>query len=349
MRGSIKPISWCVCVLALWAAANPIWAQDVRGTTTQDTLHLDLDLDPISKFKLTDQNGETFSSDDLLGKVWVAQFFYIACNKCNSTYNPAMSELQKLVRGRPDLVLVSISLNEDTPEDLKRYSQRWGAEPGQWLFLTGPKDMVHDISSKSFFLGLSKENPLADPGSAIDHDPKFVLVDRQGHFRGYISGDDPTAIDRLFPAMRELAGARYSLSAFNALLNCVSTVMLVVGYLAIRRRWILAHKASMLTALTTSTLFLGSYLYYHFVVLARESPRFPGSGVVWYVYIVILLSHMILAAVVAPLAVAVAYLGLKNKLAQHVRLARWTLPIWLYVSVTGVVVYWMLYQLYPPY
>jgi protein SCO1/2/putative membrane protein len=347
MRDSIRHLICWTCALSLLAAANPIWAEDSYGSKTQDTL-LQSFVAPVAPFTLTDQDGEAFSSEKLAGKVWVAHFFYIACNKCNSTYNPAMSELQKLVRGRPDLVLVSISLNQDSAEDLKSYSERWGAEPGQWIFLTGPKDVVHDIFKKSFQLGL-KEEPLADPGSIIIHDPKLVVVDRQGFRQGYISGDNETVAQRLFRRMHQLAGARYKLSDFNAVMNFASAVLLVAGYLAIRRRFIRVHEICMLSALTASTVFLGSYLYYHFAVLAGQSPRFPGSGAVWYVYIAILLSHTILAAVVAPLAVTVTYLGLRNNLARHVWLARWTLPIWLYVSVTGVVVYLMLYQFYPPY
>ena len=107
-------------------------------------------------------------------------------------------------------------------------------------------------------------------------------------------------------------------------------------------------KACMLAALLVSGLFLGSYLYYHFAVLNGQPTRFGGEGVVRLVYLLILLSHTLLAVAVAPLALRVTYLGLRNRLGRHMALARWTLPLWLYVSVTGVVVYWMLYQLYPP-
>jgi uncharacterized membrane protein YozB (DUF420 family) len=103
----------------------------------------------------------------------------------------------------------------------------------------------------------------------------------------------------------------------------------------------------MLTALVVSTLFLVSYVYYHFGVKGGERTTFAGEGWVRPVYYAVLLSHMVLAAVVVPLALFTAYLGLRDKLPRHVRLARWTLPLWLYVSVTGVVVYWMLYHLFP--
>ena len=104
----------------------------------------------------------------------------------------------------------------------------------------------------------------------------------------------------------------------------------------------------MLSALAVSIAFLTCYLYYHLAVQRGQPTRFAGAGAARPVYPVVLLSHTVLAAVVAPLALVTTYLGLRDRLAGHVRLARWTLPLWLYVSVTGVVVYWILYHLYPP-
>jgi uncharacterized membrane protein YozB (DUF420 family) len=138
----------------------------------------------------------------------------------------------------------------------------------------------------------------------------------------------------------------------NASLNGLSGVLLVVGYLAIKRRLVTFHKASMLSALTVSAVFLASYLYYHFAIKGSVATRFAdrnpdAPAAVAYLYYALLGSHTVLAAAVAPLALVTASLGLRDRLKGHVRLARWTLPIWLYVSVTGVVVYWMLYRLYP--
>jgi uncharacterized membrane protein YozB (DUF420 family) len=107
----------------------------------------------------------------------------------------------------------------------------------------------------------------------------------------------------------------------------------------------------MLMALATSAIFLASYLYYHFVVKSAVATSFKeqwpqASDAVRYTYYAILLTHTALAAIVPVLALITAYFGLSGQLGRHVRLARWTLPIWLYVSVTGVIVYWMLYRLY---
>lgn len=137
------------------------------------------------------------------------------------------------------------------------------------------------------------------------------------------------------------------LPGVNALLNSGSAVLVMLGYRAIRSRRVTVHKTCMLSALTLSTLFLASYLYYHLVVRGGEPTRFTGEGPIRLVYFAILWSHMILAILVAPLALYAAYLGLRGRLDRHRRLARWTLPLWLYVSVTGVVLYGMLYRLYP--
>jgi putative membrane protein len=138
------------------------------------------------------------------------------------------------------------------------------------------------------------------------------------------------------------------LPSVNATLNGASACLLTLGYAAVRRRWLRLHAACMLTALGVSSVFLASYLYYHLVVRHGESTPFLGEGWVRPVYYTVLLTHMALAAVVPPLALATIYQALRSRFAQHVRLARWTLPIWLYVSVTGVLVYWMLYHLFAP-
>jgi putative membrane protein len=135
------------------------------------------------------------------------------------------------------------------------------------------------------------------------------------------------------------------LPALNACLNATSALFLLLAYRAIRRREIGRHRRLMLTAAITSAVFLVSYLTYHARV---GSVRFTGQGPVRTVYFTILISHTILAIAVLPLALRTLYLGLRRRDGQHRRIARWTFPVWLYVSVTGVVVYVMLYRLYPP-
>lgn len=131
------------------------------------------------------------------------------------------------------------------------------------------------------------------------------------------------------------------LPTLNALLNATSATLLVTGWLLIRSGRRRAHRKVMTSALACSALFLVSYLAYHARV---GSIRFPGTGTARTVYLAILLSHTLLAAAVAPLAVTAFLLARRGRFDRHRRLARWTLPAWLYVSVTGVVVYLMLYR-----
>lgn len=133
------------------------------------------------------------------------------------------------------------------------------------------------------------------------------------------------------------------LPAVNATLNGIAALCLVAGYVLIKRgQWVL-HKRCMLGALAASTLFLVSYVIYHANTGSRP---FPGQGMVRAVYFLILVTHVVLAASILPLALTTAARGLWAQYDRHVRVARWTLPIWLYVSVTGVIIYLMLYQLY---
>jgi len=133
------------------------------------------------------------------------------------------------------------------------------------------------------------------------------------------------------------------LPALNATLNATSAIFLTAGYLFIRLGRITPHKRCMLSALVTSTLFLTSYVIYHANTGSRP---FPGVGPIRYVYFSILISHVLLAITIVPLALVTARRGLRAQYDRHVKIARWTLPLWLYVSVTGVVIYLMLYQLY---
>ena len=129
------------------------------------------------------------------------------------------------------------------------------------------------------------------------------------------------------------------LPAVNATLNGTAAALLIAGYIQIRRGQIAAHRTCMLAAFTTSALFLVSYLTYHALV---GSVAVTGQGPIRTLYFTVLISHVILAALILPLALVTLRRGLRRADARHVALARWTLPIWLYVSVTGVVVYWML-------
>jgi uncharacterized membrane protein YozB (DUF420 family) len=130
----------------------------------------------------------------------------------------------------------------------------------------------------------------------------------------------------------------------NAALNAASTVLILTGFLLVRSGRRAAHRKVMLAALAVSAAFLVSYLVYHFTAPIFV---FPGAGLARVAYYVILVTHVLLAALVTPLVIVTALRALRGNFDRHRRLARWTLPIWLYVTVTGVVIYWMLYHAYP--
>ena len=131
------------------------------------------------------------------------------------------------------------------------------------------------------------------------------------------------------------------LPSINASLNAASAILLTLGYFLIRRKAVSVHKACMLSACMASIIFLVCYLTYHYF---HGTTHFPGHGAVKVFYFVILISHTILAATVPFLAGLTLYRAFRSEFAKHIAIARITLPIWLYVSVTGVVVYWMLYR-----
>ena len=133
------------------------------------------------------------------------------------------------------------------------------------------------------------------------------------------------------------------LPALNATLNGISAVFLTAGYLFIRSGRPALHKKCMLSALVASTAFLTSYVIYH---VHTGSRPFPGQGAIRIAYFSILITHVVLAVTILPLALTTTARGLRAQYPRHVKIARWTLPIWLYVSVTGVVIYLLLYRLY---
>jgi len=132
---------------------------------------------------------------------------------------------------------------------------------------------------------------------------------------------------------------------FQASMNATTTCLILVSLYFIKTGNRTNHIRFMVAALCTSTLFLISYLTYHYFA---GGLKFGGQGTIRYIYFTILITHTILAIVVPPLVLFTVWKGLKNKLDTHKKLAKWAVPIWLYVSVTGVTVYWLLYHLYPP-
>jgi|SRR5436853_1346476 len=136
------------------------------------------------------------------------------------------------------------------------------------------------------------------------------------------------------------------LPSLNAILNATSGILIVIGFILIRQRKLAAHRACMIGAVISSSLFLISYLVYH-VGFGRGVTRFAGTGWVKPFYLSILISHTILAVTIVPFVIVTLRRAGRGQFDLHRGIARWTFPMWLYVSVTGVIVYFMLYHLYP--
>jgi uncharacterized membrane protein YozB (DUF420 family)/cytochrome oxidase Cu insertion factor (SCO1/SenC/PrrC family) len=378
------------------------------------------DLGRVGSFSLTERDGRTVTRDDLRGKVWVASFVFTRCTGGCPQVAATLRQLQNAFAGCPNVLLVTFTVDpeHDNPAELRRYAEIYEADPHRWLFLTGSEKQLHDVIRNSFHLH-AEPTTGADrrPGNEFSHDTRLVVVDADGTIRGYFDGlrdtQWPDSEERFQTNLKKLRRLVNHLAfrppsylpqdmpAFNAALNAVSAVLLIAGFFFIRTRKVRLHIGCMLAALAVSSLFLTSYLYYHLAVKGGRPTRFEDEAIgapdwVRYLYLAILGTHTLLAVVVAPLAVYVAYLGRRGwrtrsdgrpacrgvpeettggppvaaaireagtatlappdtslqadgarLLGRHVRLARWTLPIWLYVSVTGVVVYWMLYRLYP--
>jgi uncharacterized membrane protein YozB (DUF420 family) len=141
------------------------------------------------------------------------------------------------------------------------------------------------------------------------------------------------------------------LPSINATLNGLATILLALGYKAIRRKDVELHKRCMISAVAVSVLFLACYLTYHFLkhqATGQGHTPFGGTGIIRPIYFALLISHVILAAVNLPMILITLYRAYKGQFEKHRRIARWAWPIWMYVSVTGVIVYFMLYHLFSP-
>ncbi|MGL4551980.1 MAG: DUF420 domain-containing protein [Gemmataceae bacterium] len=323
---------------------------------------------PVPGFRLTGRDGAAVSDADLRGKVWVASFVMTRCpdGKCPQVTR-TVRRLQDDLAGRGDVRLVTFTSDpdRDDPEELKRYADSHGADPARWLFLTGQYDQIDTLMRGVYLRGGEKK-----PGR-IDHSQKLVVVGRDGNVVGYFDGLWNSAVQDEADFERNLLRLRRAVDkslvtghpriqawmprdfpAFNAMLNALACVLLLTGYAAIKARLVPLHVACMLTTVGVSAVFLASYLFFHLVVKEGRPTRFvdqapDAPGWVSTFYAVLLLSHTVLAVAATPMALITSYLGLREKWSAHVKLARRTFPIWLYVSVTGVAVYWMLYRLYP--
>jgi protein SCO1/2/putative membrane protein len=318
----------------------------------------------VEDFSLTECHGQTVTKADLLGKPWIACFVFTRCAGPCPRVSEQMQILQDRLKGI-DVRLVSITVDPDTdsPEVLCEYAARYHADPDKWWFLTGDKETIYRLIRRSFKM-IVYEEPQQIPGFEVAHSLEIMHVDSQGVVRGrykatsdvdmarlrrVLLGKSSALDERIIRAADEAGIPSWilRLPAVNASLNGLATVLLVSGWLLIKSGRPSAHKRVMLTAFGVSMAFLACYLTYHQQLqhyTGSGSRKFTREGPIRTIYYSILISHVVLAALVPFLASATIYRGLTNQFERHKKLARITFPIWLYVSVTGVIIYFILYH-----
>jgi len=313
------------------AAAVQVWNRKAGSARAPD-------------FRLTDRTGQGVSRRSLLGQVWVAEFIFTRCEySCPKMYSAMDAVLRKVPEAR--YVSFTVDPEHDTPEPLAKKVPTLGVDHAEWHWLSGASREEMQRIAHGFV------RPASTGKEEIVHSERFFLIDRYGRLRAsypvidaYTLVRDEQVMARLEADLRQVLAEPYfpvtRLPSVNACLNATSFVLLITGLVCIKAKRVGAHKAAMLSALTVSAIFLVSYLTAHYYL---GSTRYEGQGWTRPLYFSILLSHTILAGVVAILAPLTVFRAFREQIERHKALARWTFPIWLYVSMTGVVIYFMLY------
>lgn len=321
----------------------------VNGTPSQERAGQDLGSlgFDLGSFRLTERSGRVITEADLASRVWVASFIFTRCPLSCPKITTIMSGLQKKFAGtNVQLVSISVDPDRDTPQALAAYADGFSADKDRWWFLTGPKAEVYELIKNRFKLGIEQAagNDLPPGTEEISHSSRLALVGPGNKVIGVFDSNDPEALTKLVAQAKSRSSPSWvrQLPVLNATLNSACAVLLVLGWTMIRLGRVRGHAVCMATGVIVSALFLTSYLVYHY---HAGSVPFRGTGPIRIAYFTILLSHTVLAAAVVPFIVLTIVRALRRDFVRHARIAQITLPIWLYVSVTGVVIYLMLYQL----
>ncbi len=338
----------------------------------------DARFDVAPDFSFTTANGELLTRADLAGAPWIAVPFFVRCTgPCPSITRDLRSRLYDDLSGtQVRIVSFSVDPELDTAEELASYVAGLDIDARRWTFVTAPTEAaMHAFLNEGLKLPVQRAEGETDPGQAVVHGTRLALVDSSGQIAGWYEvadpseGASPIPLDEadailegryglLLARARELAGLEYvwppqrasRIPLINASLNGTAFVLLVLGIVAIKAGRKGLHERLMKLAFLVSAAFLACYLYYHFVVLPISGgpTKYNGTGVVKTLYLVMLLSHIVLAVVNLPMVLRVLWLARKEDWPAHRRLAKWTFPIWAYVSLTGVLVYLVLYPFNPP-
>ncbi len=315
-------------------------------------------LGELPPFELVERDGRRVTREDLLGKPSLFAFFFTRCSGPCPALTGQMRRAQEELTGTDArLISVSVDPGHDTPEVLSAYARSFTADPARWWFLTGEEPAIYHLMRAGFALAVERGDlPDEDDvmGMQVTHATRLVALDGAGRIRGYYDGESDAGRAAAVARVRALAGGPLRsispLPKLNAILNATAAGLLVLGLIAVLRGKKHLHGKLMGAAFAVSCVFLASYLYYHLVVIpAQGGPiAYRGQGGLRTLYLVILATHVVLAIVNLPLVLRVLYLARRGRWEAHRRLGWITWPIWMYVSVTGVVVYLMLYPWNPP-
>jgi protein SCO1 len=304
----------------------------------------------LPAFQFEERSGRAVRNADFAGRVWIASAIFTRCPLSCPRITSVMKSLQGKLEGTGvRLVSVSVDPDHDTPGVLSDYSRRFEADPTRWWFLRGPKDTTYALIRDGFLLPVQESSPgeVAAGAEAFGHSDRLVLLEGNMTLGVYDSNDPGELADLVAEARRLDRGAvpgwARLLPPVNATLNGLSALALAIGWFFIRSGNTRAHATCMIAAVVLSGVFLTCYLVYHAQV---GSKPFLGVGPIRLVYFTILLSHTVLATLgVVPLVALTLFRAGRKQFQRHAAIARVTFPIWMYVSVTGVIIYLMLYQL----
>jgi protein SCO1 len=304
---------------------------------------------PLGAFGLVERTGRPVTEADFADRVCITSFIFTRCPLSCPRISSIMRSLQgKLAGTGVTLVSISVDPEYDTPAVLSEYARRFGADADRWWFLTGPKDVVYRVITDRFKLPVqpSSEADQKAGAEAVEHSDRLALVDH-GKVVGYFDTTDPAAVAALTDRARQLDGATRpwarKLPAVNAGLNASCALLLTLGWFLIRSGRVHAHRAAMIASVIVSATFLACYLLSRYEL---GFVRYQGVGAARVAYFTVLLSHTLLATCgVVPLVALTLTQALRRRFHRHAAFARVTFPIWMYVSITGVVIYLMLYQL----
>ena len=305
---------------------------------------------PLGPLKLTERSGKPLNEADLANRVFVASFIFTRCPLSCPKISTVMKGLQAKFEGT-DVQLLSITVDpeHDTPVILADYAKRFSADPNRWWFATGPAPEIQELIKERFKVGLvaTSDADQKAGAEAFAHSDRLALI-KDAKVIGYFDSNDPQTVQALIERAKSLShggGPAWvrQLPPVNATLNGSCALILALGWFFIRAGKQSAHAFCMISAVVVSAVFLTCYLIYHFHV---GSVPFQGVGPIRVVYFTILLSHTLLATFgVVPLVAITLWRASKKQFDRHSRIARVTFPIWMYVSVTGVVIYVFLYKI----